>query len=891
MNLIKQLFQKYSSLTPEEIENIQNTIETSILALEKQKGHYISASHAQGLQNLWKYSLDQIDQSHISKKSSLYPIVQDYRNRYKQLHHEIDFNNREYMERERIRCSRLLSDIDGKALDLQQRNVVVCDADRTLVLAGAGSGKTLTIAGKVKYLCQEKHIPPEHILLIAFTRKSAEEMTERISGKLSIPIQASTFHKLGLDIITKSSGKRPEVVDDLYSFLLNYFENYIVSNPDDVKILIEYFAYYLHIPADLEQFASLGDAYDYEKDSDLETLKSKYEQKRYISSASKTHQKQTRTLRNEHVKSLDEVSIANFLYLNGVEYEYERLYPFKSNDPSKKSYRPDFYLPKYDIYLEHFGIDKDGKLPWLPPVEEKKYQEEMEWKRNFHKQNGTKLIETYSYYSSNGCLLEKLDQILKEEGVQYHEPNFIDIFNTIYTGKSEKYFLKFICLCGTFITLFKSNGYQPKDLEYLQLNRLLIKNPFFRQRIFMFKLLIAPILDAYELYLKEKNSVDFSDMINSATDCVLQGCELPPYKWVIIDEFQDISISRYRLIQAILKKTNAKLLCVGDDWQSIYRFAGSDISIFVNFEKYFGPTTVMRLEQTYRNSQQLIDIAGSFVMKNEQQLKKQLRSNKLLDIPIIFMCYRDNPFVVLQKALNQIIQDFGANTSILLLGRTNYDVDLLYKSGLFLKKPGGKFIYVASPETNIHFLTVHKSKGLEADNVILLNFENSTLGFPNKIADDPILDLVLTNYNCYPYAEERRLLYVALTRTKNRVFILVNENKPSVFMQDFKAYNSVSVFPSTGENVNKIQCPRCKTGHLIVRKNNSNANCFISCSNFPQCCYTLNNMSVLTNPVSCPECGGFLVKRKGRFGTFYGCTNYPTCQYTRPIKDEHSRQT
>ena len=292
----------------------------------------------------------------------------------------------------------------------------------------------------------------------------------------------------------------------------------------------------------------------------------------------------------------------------------------------------------------------------------------------------------------------------------------------------------------------------------------------------------------------------------------------------------------------------------------------------------------MRLEQTYRNSQQLIDEAGSFVMKNKQQLKKQLRSEKSLDCPLNFMGFQDNPFAVLQKVLNMIIHDFGKEASILLLGRTNYDVEILQKSGMFTIQRSGNCTYKASPDTPIRFMSVHKSKGLEADNVVLLNFENSTLGFPNKIADDPILDLVLTTSDDYPYAEERRLLYVALTRTKNRVFILVNEKKPSEFMKDFSSLKSINILSDQNEKKQVVLCPRCKTGHLVTRKNSSDNQFFVSCSNYPQCQYTVRDVTVLDNPKYCPKCGGFLVKRKGKFGVFYGCTNYPVCDYTEKIE-------
>ena len=852
--------------------------------LSRHEEQYVTFSDRQAFVAKWSPKVEEIKAVRIPKRDAVKEPVQAFLGAYKGIDSTFSGMNEKFIQRESNRCDALLSDIDGKSLDPQQRTAVICNEDRNLVLAGAGSGKTLTISGKVKYLCAEKGVDPEDILLISFTKKAAEEMTVRISEKLNIPVQATTFHKLGLDIISEAQGKRPDVADDLGAFMHTYFEEHIVHDSEAIKSLIEYFAYYLNVPADMEQFDSLGAAYDYEKGIDFETIKSKYDRARFVGSANAERSANKRTLQNEQVKSLEEVSIANFLFLNGVKYEYERTYPFESADPEHRAYKPDFYLPDYNIYIEHFGIDRHGNLPWLSPVEEEKYKDGMNWKRAFHKQNGTKLLETYSYYSSDGCLLDKLAAMLADNGVKFHEPDFLDIFNTVYAKESDKYFSEFIRLCSTFITLFKSNGYARTDLAHLEHHNPRYGKPFFLRRTELFKSIVGPIIAAYDEHLEEKGAIDFSDMINKAALLVADGYKVRPYKWVIVDEYQDISVARFKLVKAILDQTGAKLLCVGDDWQSIYRFAGSDITLFTGFEQYFGRSEIMRIEKTYRNSQELIDEAGRFVMQNPAQFKKQLRSDKSISTPVVFSFYRDNPFSALKQAVENIIRDSGEKSSILLLGRTNYDAEMVAQSQLFRVAKDGTVTYMASKNTPITFMSVHKSKGLEADNVVLLNFQNTTLGFPNKISDDPILELVLTAGDDYLYAEERRLLYVALTRTKNRVYILVNGNSASEFMSEFKPSNAVAIQSDTEQTIApEILCPRCKTGHLMVRKNESSNKYFVGCSHYPQCTYTVNDTTVMNGPRRCPRCGGFLVKRKGRYGTFYGCTNYPRCNYTEQM--------
>ena len=454
--------------------------------------------------------------------------------------------NKTFTQNELQKYDSLFSNIDGKSLDQQQREAVINDEDRILLLAGAGSGKTLTIAAKVKYLCETKDVNPADILLISFTKKAAEEMSERIQKILNYPVIATTFHKLGLDIIKQALGKRPDVFEEsaLSQFVHDFFENKISFHQDIIENLVEYFAYYLEIPNNIDDFDTLGDLYEAEKSADLETLKSKYDQEKYIHEKELEKKQNLTTLNNEKVKSLEEIKIANFLFMNGIKYEYEKTYPFESDDPLRKAYKPDFYLCDYDIYLEHFGINKNGRTPQYTPIEEKKYLEGMQWKREVHQKNQTKLIETYSYYSSEGILLKKLKEILVENGVQFKPRDPLDIFNTVYASKSNKYFPEFIKLCCTFIALFKSNNYQIPQID-IWLDYAEEKNDFFKRRTCIFLEIIKVILQEYQNHLSENNAIDFADMINLATEKVNNNHNIHPYKYVIVDEYQDVSKSRF----------------------------------------------------------------------------------------------------------------------------------------------------------------------------------------------------------------------------------------------------------------------------------------------------------------------------------------------------------
>ena len=846
--------------------------------------HYVTDDEGKIFHQKWVKLFQDVTTCNLKVNDEEYEKIKHFETTYKDFSNYLEMANQSFVAQESQKYDSLFSNIDGKSLHMQQREAIITDEDRILVLAGAGSGKTLTIAGKVKYLCDVKNISPEDILLISFTKKSAQEMTDRIQGKLGIPVKSTTFHKLGLDIIKSADGKRPDVLDEslFNKFIHDFFEKDLVNYPELVKSLIEYFAYYIDIPINMEDYSSLGELYEAEKSVDLETLRSKYDQERYIHEEKIEKAQNHTTLKNGKVKSLEEVQIANFFFLNGVDYEYEKLYPFESQDPLRKGYKPDFYLKDYDIYLEHFGITRNYTVPWLSPIEAQKYLDGIDWKREFHKQNNTKLIETYSYYNSEGVLLQKLEEILKQNGVILKSRDFMDVFNTVYATKTNKYFSEFVKLCGTFIVLFKSNNYTLETIDDWKDWFSLEENCFSKRRNYTFLNIIKVVLEEYQKYLIVNNSIDFSDMINNATEDVNNGCEISPYKYVIVDEYQDISKARFNLLKAIVDKTNAKLFCVGDDWQSIYRFAGSDISLFTDIAKYLGKTKILKIEKTYRNSQKLIDEASHFVLQNPLQLKKSLRSDKKLDYPLVFWGFDDNPRIALQAVINKIVLDFGTNASILLLGRTNYDIEIAKNTGLFRVawKNGVETLeYIQNPMLPIQFLSVHKSKGLEADNVILLNFRNDKLGFPNQIIDDPVLNFVLTNAEDYRFAEERRLFYVAITRTKNRTYVLVDNKNPSSFFKEFSESTSV-FFKSTGRRTSgrQTKCPVCKTGDLLKVEHDGKT--FVGCSNFPRCHYTQRDVTILSSPKICPACGGFLIKRRGYNGHYFvGCSNYPACEY------------
>ncbi|MFT3920035.1 UvrD-helicase domain-containing protein [Cloacibacterium sp.] len=321
--------------------------------------------------------------------------------------------NQNYVNTQKEKLEQYFDDIEGKKLDDQQRTALITDEYSNLIIAGAGSGKTLTILGKVKYLVEKKNISSKEILLLSFTKKTVEELNERLK-KLELDVEATTFHKLSYDVIKKYQSFVPSVTNEntLSSVIKEYLKTDILNNSIALQSYIQYVACYMNIPEDSDNYDSLGDKIDNEKGIDLQTLKSKCESLNKISKSSLD------TIQGERVKSVEELIIANFLYLNGINYEYEKPYPF-----GEVIYRPDFYLKDYDIYLEYFGVDENNRAKWLNPFNEKEYLKGMQIKREAHKKYNTKLIETYSYYNRDNILIQKLTEMLENCNVSFKPIN------------------------------------------------------------------------------------------------------------------------------------------------------------------------------------------------------------------------------------------------------------------------------------------------------------------------------------------------------------------------------------------------------------------------------------------------------------------------------------
>lgn len=527
-----------------------------------------------------------------SLKKNLTKEEKQFKKDYKNINEYIINKNNIYIDNLRNNID-ILNNINGYQLDIYQSRVVLSNEESTLVIAGAGSGKSLTIIAKIIYLITYCHIDPKSILCISFTNEATISLKEKLLNKYKLDIEVFTFHKLALNILN-----------------LNNIE-YIISPEDLLDDTIEDFF--------------------------------------------------TNIIPN------------NILY--------------------------------YKALNKIINIDNINEL-----------------------NNLKRLIKTFiNLYKSNNYSLDYFLYILK---------------NIKYTFNIKEYIIN-------------------KNILLLIINIYLL----------------------YEYNLNTEKALDFNDMINKAINTLKDIGQCPNWQYIIIDEYQDTSITKFELIKEIINITKAKLLAVGDDFQSIYRFTGCNLNIFLNFEKYFNNSKIFPIINTYRNPQELIDIAGKFIMKNNKQQKKILKSNKHLDNPI--KIYLSNNQI---KTFKEILL-LNKDKEILVIGRNNKDINNYLDKEIIQKED----IYIYN---NIEFkyLTIHKSKGLESEVVIIINLVDSIVGLPTKMKDEKILRYVNNTRDYYPYEEERRLFYVALTRTKTYTYLLAPANRYSCFIEELIKYkNNIQV--------------------------------------------------------------------------------------------------
>ncbi len=763
---------------------------------------------------------------------------------------------------------------ESHPLTHEQRASIVADEDATLVLAGAGSGKTSVITAKAGYLIESGTRKPEEILLLAYAKDAAKEMSERIEEKCGEPLEARTFHSLAYEIIGAVEGSKPALAahasDDkaFLALIRGILRELVRTVPRVSKAIIDWFSY-----ARLEEKSE----WDFKKKHDYYTFVEK---------------KDMRSLQGERVRSYEELIIANWLYANGVEYRYEPIYEHRVSKGGYRTYTPDFRLTKSGVYIEHFGIrrekDEDGifRFTTASCVDREKYLQDLEWKRRIHFEYNTTLISTFSYQRQEGNLLEALAALVEEyETLSPRSPE------TLFDRVAElKQIDSFVQLVGTFLRHYKGGDYRIEECE--QKGKVLN----FARRAQAFLAIFEPVYERYQKRLNDR--IDFEDMITRSCEYVERGEYSSPFKHILVDEFQDISRSRGRLVKALkARHADARLFAVGDDWQSIYRFAGSDINIMRNFAQEFGGvfddrTGIHRsvdLGRTFRSVDRIAHAARRFVLQNPAQLEKTVIPAGVARTPalrVVSTLDRDG-----EEKIERVLRSLAARAdrekkaSVLILGRYRH-----------LAPKGLSRLQSEFSQLDIRFKTIHSSKGLEADHVVVLNLVGGRLGFPSEVVDDPLLSLVSPEAEPFENAEERRVMYVALTRARLTVTLIASVLRRSVFIKELLEDPEYGFVSDMEYEPTKHICGEC--GGELLAFPATDGGIRYRCEHADLCGFSLKACSKCANalPVEdersglmvcacgaeypkCSECeNGWLVERKGQYGRFLGCVTYPRCK-------------
>ncbi len=764
------------------------------------------------------------------------------------------------------RARQFLDTVEARPLTDEQRRAVVVDDDRNLITAAAGSGKTSVMVAKAGWILNRGDRRPADLLFLAFARDARDELAGRIHERLGVEAAATnihTFHSLGLSITAEAEGRQPSVARVDGADLITEIITDLLEQKRAGDDLVKWWAYDSMPYHAIHKFETPGDYWEYLRNNEI------------------------RTLQGEMVKSFEECFIANFLYLNGIQYDYERQYEHDTATRKRRQYRPDFYLKDYRIYIEHFALNEVNETP--PFIDGPQYRASREWKLQLHEKHNTILVETFSWEQAKGHLLKRLRAKLSKHGVTFTPRRKDEVFAVLNEKRRIGPFVK---LVSTFLKHFKGSRLSFDELKEKTLG------PPKDQRAASFLRVFRPILRHYQATLERSEEIDFEDMINRATGHVRSGLYRHSFGYILVDEFQDISPGRAALLQALLRQNpDSQLFAVGDDWQAIYRFSGTDIDVMRRFDRYFESHTRTDLETTFRCSSGLADTATKFILKNPSQIVKRVRAIASISGPGVWIGGgSDGP--ALDAALGRIAEEneeTGSQPTVLLLGRYHRDQPDLSALG---RKYGDRL--------NLAWRTIHAAKGLEADYAVTVDVSAGTYGFPSEVVDDPLLDLVLSEPESYPHAEERRLLYVALTRAKRRAYLLEADSGPrSTFITELlkrhpaAGEDAVGVFglPTAGSGF----CPQCHTGALLPRENKRGSR-FYGCSNYPYCEHSegpcsncerglpLRNGDTVVCPAcgeglpACPRCtGGWLGIRKSANSRFLSCSNWRNCSFRRPI--------
>lgn len=736
---------------------------------------------------------------------------------------DIEERNDEFVKQEIVRFDRYFSSVEASVLSTEQRVATVVMEDSNLIIAAAGSGKTSVIVSKIGYLVKKGYAAPEEILVLSYNKAVAKEIRDRIDDRLVLPAvipsapEVSTFHAFGL-------AKLKEAEPSLR--LAPLAQSSKLRSEELSKILHELIQSDMQFQTDAIQFIALYEKSGANEEANDLAAKFGTNWRELIARPIGTFEVPDpgsnlyATLSGDFVRSKQELQIANWLTLMNIKFEYEKPFPSFDSHPWTRDYRPDFYYPDLDLWHEHFGINMFGKAPidWGINSHGMTYEQQVESKRQMLSEVRACWFETTSGDFETGIWEKKLRVSLKKAGANPQLISWEEAQKLFENGGFTQD--AFLDLLGTAIGHFKGNHLNIKDLH----TKAETSSDFNRSQTFV--RLFEKIFAQYEARLKKASQIDFDDMLRIAAQRLRERPVQGRFKAVLVDEFQDMSNSRSELVRAVLHQNpGARLFAVGDDWQSIYRFAGSDIRVMTEFQKIFGFTRQVVLTKTFRCNQGLANLSSEFIRKNPNQINKSVvavSGHKSGVVRVIFHAGRADSALFRQlKDMETWAKRRGAPADVCLLGRYNFEEPANFTA----------LAYHFKRDLNLYFSTVHRSKGLGFDFIIVLNMScKPGSDFPSTRQDDPLLSLFMPIADALPYAEERRLFYVALTRARRACVLLVPKFGASPFVTELlksefqESVRSLEIskdeeleVPDPLTTAMQQVCPACRRGRLLPR--------------------------------------------------------------------------
>lgn len=736
---------------------------------------------------------------------------------------EIEVRNDQFVAAELALHDDYFRSVETSVMSSEQRVATVVMEDCNLVIAAAGSGKTSVLVAKVGYLVKKGYALPEEILVLSFNTSVADEIATRIQkclvqpGVISAVPKVSTFHSFGMNTINETGPSLKlaslALSSDLRSReLQKIFFDLIQTDAEFQVDAIRFLA--LHgVSGALYEATDLAAQFG-------KTWRDLIAQPIGTVELPDPGNSLYTTLSGETVRSKQELQIANWLTLMGIEFVYEKPFPPVASHPWTRNYRPDFYYPALDLWHEHFGINIFGDAPthWGVNRQGMSYEAQAASKRSMLTEVNARWFETTSGDFETGNWEDKLRASLVRAGAK---PQLVswERFQELAAAAGFKQ-VEALDLLGAAIAHFKSNHLSVEEL------RAKAQASADSDRSQGFVRLFEKVFERYEALLAQDSQIDFDDMLRTSAQRLRALSVQDRYKAILIDEFQDMSNARADLVKAVLHQNpQATLFAVGDDWQSIYRFAGSDISVMTQFQKLFGFTRQVTLATTFRCNQGLANLSSEFIRKNPSQINKSVVAiSDLMNavVRIIFHAGKADSALVRQlEEMATWAQRRGASADVCLLGRYNFLEPANFTA---LAERFKNYL-------NLSFSTVHRSKGLGFDFVIVLGMScKPGSDFPSTRQDDPLLSLFMPIADALPFAEERRLFYVAMTRARRACVLIVPKFGASPFVTELlesrfqESVRSLEIsqdeesdVPDPLTTAMQQVCPECHRGRLLPR--------------------------------------------------------------------------